>query len=264
MNIEFLIRTPSWNWPDTTGAFLLNLLKDYNAKESDRLSATHLAGDCIVINDEIALTLLEIIQNDTEIEQIRCSAAISLGPVLEHAFTMEFDDPDDIIISEETYHKIQQMLHRLFQNKDLSEDIRRNILEGSVRAPQEWHKDAIRYAYTGANEKWQLTAVFCMCYIDGFKTEILESLTSSIPNIQFHAIVAAGNWGIAKAWPHIQRILTEIDVDKDLLLVAINASITINPHKAIQVLGELMNSDDEDIVDAADESLTMARHMAAL
>lgn len=41
-------------------------------------------------------------------------------------------------------------------------EVRRRVLEGSVRAPQDWHKDAITEAYAGNDELWKLTAVFAM------------------------------------------------------------------------------------------------------
>jgi hypothetical protein len=48
-------------------------------------------------------------------------------------------------------------------------DVRRRILEASVRAPQDWHRDAIRAAYASDDDVWRLTAVFCMRSVRGFE-----------------------------------------------------------------------------------------------
>jgi hypothetical protein len=53
------------------------------------------------------------------------------------------------------------------------------VLEASVRAPQDWHLDAIREAYSSTDEAWSLTAVFCMRFVRGFNEQILEALESS-------------------------------------------------------------------------------------
>ena len=45
--------TPPWDWPEGTGKMFLDLLRDDQAPESDRLLAAELAGDFTVINDEL-------------------------------------------------------------------------------------------------------------------------------------------------------------------------------------------------------------------
>jgi hypothetical protein len=49
--------------------------------------------------------------------------------------------------------------------------VRRRVLEASVRAPQDWHQEAIREAYSSGDESWRLTAVFCMRFVRGFKDQ---------------------------------------------------------------------------------------------
>ena len=55
-------------------------------------------------------------------------------------------------------------------------ELRRRILEASVRAFEPWHPDAIRTAYASSDQEWVLTAVFAMAHIKGFDEQILESL----------------------------------------------------------------------------------------
>ena len=69
---------------------------------------------------------------------------------------------------------------------------------------------------------------------------------------------AAGNWGIKEAWPYIEEILTGGDIDKPLLIAAIDASMQINPSESEDILSDLSLSDDEEIAAAAEEALAMA------
>ena len=41
-------------------------------------------------------------------------AALSLGPALEEVDLEGFDDPDDVPITEQTFHDIQDLLHKLY------------------------------------------------------------------------------------------------------------------------------------------------------
>ena len=130
-----------------------------------------------------------------------------------------------------------------------------------MRAPQSWHKEAIRQAYTNPDKDWQLTAVFCMRYVHGFKKQILKSLESNDSEVHCEAVRAAGASELGAAWPHIDALLMQETADKDLLLAAIDASVQIHPKKACAVLTDLLNSDDEDIVDVVNEALAMTGGM---
>jgi hypothetical protein len=78
-------------------------------------------------------------------------------------------------------------------------EVKRAVLEASVRAQDTWHKNAVAAAYRSKDEDWKLTAVFCMRFIRGFDKQILESLKSQNPNLHYHAVCAAGNWEIVDA-----------------------------------------------------------------
>jgi uncharacterized protein (UPF0147 family) len=258
MDIQTLYDTAPWEWPENAAKFILEALGDDHTDESDRLMAVELAGDFTIVNDELAEALLSILHNGNESEEVRGAAAIALGPALENAFAMEFDDPEDILISEETFHRTRKALRKLFMDADVPKDVRRRILEAAVRAPQDWHGEAIRAAYAGDDDRWKLTAVFCMRYIRGFEDQILEALSSNDPEIHYQAVHAAGNWEVDAAWPHITALIAEEGTKKDLLLAAIDAVVTIRPKEAPLIIGDLIESDDDDVVDAVHEALGMA------
>jgi hypothetical protein len=75
----------------------------------------------------------------------------------------------------------------------------------------------------------------------------------------YEAVVAAGNWEIDAAWARLAGLLTAEETDKPLLLAAIDAVASIRPHEGPQILADLVESDDEDIFEAVDDALAMAR-----
>ena len=258
MDLKKLENIPPWEWPQDTDKMLLGVLRDDQRDESDRLLAAALAGDYTVINDELADALLSILLSGDESEAIRARAVISLGPALETVYIDGFEDPVDVLISEKTFNGIQETLRKLYMDMDLPKEVRRRILEGSVRAPQDWHKGAISEAYSSDDESWRLTAVFAMGYIRGFDTQILEALEDENEDIHYQAVCAAGNWEVDAAWPHIAGLATTASTDKWLRLAAIEAVANIRPQEAVDILIELSQSDDEDIVDTAYEAMAMS------
>ncbi len=141
--IKKLYDMPPWDWPEDAGKTILNVIRDGNADASDRLLAAELGGDSIVIDDELADALLSIVGNDNETNEIRSTAVIALGPALEMADIHGFEDEDDILISEESFQNVKKSLHQLFSNENFSKDLRRRILEASIRAPQDWHPECV-------------------------------------------------------------------------------------------------------------------------
>lgn len=258
MDLKTLEETPPWEWPKDTDKMLLDILRKGPVDEPDRMLAVQLAGESTVVNDEMARALLSVAQNDKEDEEVRGAALIALGPALEQADMMGFDEEDYIVISEEVFRMLQSALQKLYMNPDLPKDIRRSVLEAAVRAPQQWQYEAVRAAYTGNDEAWRLTAVFCMGYLDGFDAQIMEALGSGDPDIHFHAVCAAGNWDVHDAWPHIAALVRSDETEKELRIAAIGALAGIRPEESVEILNELIDSEDEDIVEAVFEALAMA------
>ena len=260
MDLKVLKETAPWEWPQGTDKMLLGILNDNQRDENDRLLAADLAGDYTVINDELAAALLTIVENGEESEDLRARAAISLGPILETAYIDEFEDPDAVPISEDTFVGIQTSLRDIYMDMAVPMKVRRRILEGSVRAPQEWHQKAIGDAYFSGDELWRLTAwsspasspvsseKFCMRYIRGFNPQILEALESGDEDIHYEAVCAAGTWEVDAAWSHIAGLATSELTEKSLRLAAIEAVVSIRPQEAADILSELALSDDDDIV----------------
>ena len=237
----------------------LRVLRNEKAELSDRLLAAEMGGNLVAINDELAEALLSIVGRRDQPEELRARAAISLGPALEQADLDEFEDLESVPISEGMFHKIVNTLRMLYADTSIPKEVRRRILEGSVRAPQGWHRQAIRAAWSSGDEDWTLTAVFAMRWVRGFDREILEALISSNPDIHYEAVCAAGSSELDAAWPHVAALITSEDTDKDLLLAAIEAAPSIRPAETGALLADLADSADEDIAEAAQEAIEMAR-----
>ena len=264
MKLETLANLAPWDWPEETGQLLLDALRNDGLDPSDRMIAVELAGNFVVVNDELISELVSIAADAGESDDLRARAVIALGPALESGDTDGFDEDYGAPISERCFLEIQKTLRELFQDTELPKEVRRRVLEASVRAPQDWHRETIREAYASADEDWQLTAVFAMEFVRGFDDEILEALGSENDEIEYQAICAAGAWGLGGAWRHVSGILASDCDDKALLLAAIEAVASIRPEEADVALVDLMDHDDEDVVNAVHEAMVMADGLAAL
>ena len=259
MNVKTLQDIPPWEWPKDAGKTIRKALIDRQANESDRLVAAEFAGEIVVINDELADSLVTIVGSPDESEELRSTAAIALGPVIEQTETDGFDDPDEPpIITEGVFRNIRESLQKLYFDDTVPKQVRRRILEASIRAPEKWHESAIRAAYASGDRDWVLTAVFSMRWVRGFDDQILEALKSSDPEIHFEAVEAASNWQLDGAWSHVVDLVQDDRTPKQLLLAAIMAVGSIRPKEAGPILVDLADSDDEEIAEAANEAMAMA------
>ena len=262
MDLDFFENVPAWEWPVGAGEFFLEVLQDDQAGESDRILAADLAGDFTVINNELADELLSIVQSSDESDELRAKAVISFGPVLEYSYMGGFEEPVEVPITEDRYHQIQESLHKLFVDAAVPTLVRRRTLEAAVRSPQDWHREVIRAACS-SDEDWRLTAVFCMGYIRGFDEQILEALEDENPDIHYQAVRAAGNWQLDAAWPHVTSLVASEETGKFLLIAAIDAMTNIRPRDVGVFLVHLSDSDDEEIVEAAEDAMVMAEELSA-
>jgi hypothetical protein len=251
--------TPPWDWPKDAAQTFQQILTDSSASNSDRFRAAGLAANAVAINDTLADVLLKISSSGDEPEQLRAAAAIALGPALESASTIEFDDPfDQPPITERMFRRIQQVLRTIYGDESVPILVRRRALEASVRSPEDWHSDAVLQAYSDGDRDWKLTAVFAMQWVRGFEREIVDALATTDEEIRYEAVVGAGRWSVDEAWDHIVALVEDIATPKPLLLAAIEAVGTIRPQEAFDILEDLEDSDDEEIAEAAEEAVMMA------
>ncbi|MBM3394165.1 MAG: hypothetical protein FJY37_05950 [Betaproteobacteria bacterium] len=260
VNLQQLLDTDSWVWPDEAGPFLIEMLRQTSISESDLLTAIELAGDCVVASDGMAAALLSLTVDAGRPAGQRAAAAMSLGRMLDFSlFGEEADDMgEESSLSIDMAGQVVNALNETYEGTQNPDMVRRRVLEASVRSPQTWHEAAIRQAFEHPAENWQASAVFCMGYVRGFNRQILQALDSPNDDTRYCAVVAAGNHAIAESWGTICELINSPDTDKDLLLAAINAVAEIRPQEAYEVLHPLLESSDDEIGDAANEAIMMA------
>ena len=262
-DLAILEVTPPWEWPPETREVLLRRLRDDQGDEAERLLAAELAGEILVVNEELTKALSAIIADRGATDRLRSRAAVALGPVLEQMHLHEplgeeLDELEPPVIPPHEFQRIRWELNSLYLNEDTPKLVRRRILDASVRAPETWHEKAIREAYGRDDGEWRLTAVFCMGHAPGFADKILKALDDADEGVRFEAIRAAGLREIRAAWPHVARLLRSPDADRDLLFVAIEASVGVRGKPTIEFLNELSESEDQEIAEMAEEAMMMA------
>src|SRR3990172_10055511 len=162
MDLKTLSEPPPGDRPKEAGRIILDTLGDRRAANADRLLAAELAGEPAGVDDERVEALLSILRAADEPEDLRSRAAIALGPALEDADLADPEDPEDSAITQRTFQAVQATLRNLYLDGGVPKAVRRATLEASVRAPQDWHPDAVRAAFSSGGADWRLTAVFCL------------------------------------------------------------------------------------------------------
>jgi hypothetical protein len=259
--LKALLETDPWDWPDDAADLLVATLRDAKASPADKETAAELASELTLVNpDGVVEQLLATLTSAGETGAVRGAAAIAFGPVLDlcdtEGFEGDFADPP---LTRPVFEKVHSALRTVHADEAAPKLVRRRALEAAVRAPQDWHRDAVRAAYLSQDSEWKLTAVFCMQFIRGFDASILEALGSADEEVRGHAVTAAGNWKVEGAWSHVSALLHAANTSKDLLLAAIEAVGNLRPEKAADELEHLEDSDDEDIAAAVEEALTLAK-----
>ena len=256
MNIKQIAAMDSWDWPEGVHELLLKILHNPKPDAEELELAVQMAGEYAVINDELAEALCKIALDSDRDEDVRAAAAISFGPAIEICDSDGFDEGmSDAPISEAMYKKIHEALHTIHRDATASIYVRRRALEASVRGAQPWHADAVRAAYASDDPKWKLTALFCMRYVDGFENEIIASLTDADADIVHEAVRSAGELALDKAWKSIAKILAAPPTNRELFLAAIAAAGNYGHADAMMLLQSLMESEDDEIADAANDAL---------
>lgn len=268
MNIRVLADTPPWEWPRAAGAEILGVLRNGEASPADRLLAADMAGELVVMNDLLARELLSILSDSREEDGLRAAAAISLGPALEEADLHAEDDTEALAVSDSILQRARAALRTAYLDPAVPREVRRSALEASVRAPEPWHRAAVRAAYYDGDMDWRITALFCMRYIPGFESEILEGLQSDDAEILYQAVQAAKEQEMDAAWSHVQGLVLRASTGKPLapdqpeteiplLMAAMEAVAVLRPSEARDAILSLTEVDDEEVSEVAREILDM-------
>ncbi|MCA9670559.1 MAG: hypothetical protein KC503_33415 [Myxococcales bacterium] len=264
IDLDLLQQTDPIEWPETATEALIAVLGTPTERDDDELMlAAQLVTVGGVLNDVTAAALCALLDDEGLADEVRAQAALALGPALqEFDEEGEWDFGEDAVLSVETFRLACDTLMEIFADEDQPPLLRRRALEAAVRAPQDWHAEAIANAFAHDDHDWQLTAVFCMRWVPGFETEILEALDSESDLLRGEALLAAGAWEIEAAWPVIEALLVAEDTEKDLRLAAIEAAVGMPTDDADAIFAELVDHHDEEIAAAAADAMMMIAAMA--
>jgi hypothetical protein len=242
-----------WDWPDNAKDIILRAL---DAGSSEQRAALKLAGNTVVVDDELAERLLALVTSDAD-EAVRGEAAIALGPALEDFDTTDGDDAygDGPALSEQQFRAIGAALRRIHDDPAASKLVRRRALEASIRAPAEWHEAAIVAAYQSDDPDWRLTAVFAMGFVPGFEREIVEALGSGSQDLVLQGVDAASRQGVAEAGETVLRFARSSKGNRDLRLAAVGALANIEVDGRRDLLIEISHSRDQELAEVASEAL---------
>jgi hypothetical protein len=211
------------------------------------------------MDDEIARAYLDIAASDAG-EEIRGDVIVGLGPIIEEAGMDYAVEEFELVpefgpgISRETFESIVNEVRAIYEDEAQPKLVRRRALEVLVRDPQPWQAAEIRRLFASEDEQWKLTAIFAMGHVEGFGSEIAAVVGSEKGLFLYEAVRAAGRMEVEAAAKRIRQIALSESAETELRLVAIEALPGVD-RDCEEVLQELLESDDEEIVVAAEDAL---------
>ncbi len=214
------------------------------------------------IDDELTVEMERMLLEDAS-DEVRARVPIALGPALELCY-WELDDdgrlppPDPYNtapLSQGVYDRLVETLRRVYLDGATPELVRRRVLEGAVRSPQPWQEKAVAAAYRSGEERWRITAVFCMGHLRGFEDEIVEAFESGSELVRFEAIRAAGQGVVKRLAGPFQALAEDPAADVDERLVAIEALPNMEHPRNFEILTRLCADREEAVAEAAEEAL---------
>ena len=191
-------------------------------------------------------SLISLLQDDP-IEQVRASAALSLGRFSTLATLGKLLPKDG--------ERVQEVLIAVVEDDTESTEVRRRALESAAVFNEGKIQQLIRDAYHSADETMRLSAVFAMgltCDATWLST-IFSDLNSNDPAMRYEAANACGELGEEEAVPYLIALLQ--DEDLQVQLASIRALGALGGRLATKALQRCLRDDEEAIQEAAEAAL---------
>jgi hypothetical protein len=250
--LEVIAAQDIWERPERARALILEGLR--SSEEGVRWLAAGLAADDL--DPELVSEIERLLDHDPA-ERVRVQAVATLGSVFEQMGILdswqgpEFDDAPMPLAQ---FRRIKGKLETLYRDVGVPEEIRRRALEALVRAPEGWHREAVRRAWSGDEPGWQVTAVRCMGHVEGFDAQILEALHGDSPDLKYAALAALFDAPLEESGDEVLRLATCDQTPRELRLTAFDVLTILRPRGSLDALGSLLDSDDHEISEAAGEA----------
>jgi hypothetical protein len=206
----------------------------------------------LVDGDPTALRHLELVEATGEPSEVRARAASALAPALEE-YGSGWEDPyRSRALSRDGYRRVQNRLERVYRQAMAPKLVRRRVLEASARAPESWHRGAIRAAWKEADAAWRRTAVHAMGYVDGFEGALTEALKVDDQRIVAAALRSVANCGrVGDAAEVLVGYACSGDCSCECRVAAIEGLRFVSSRRARRVLDRLTDSPDDDVAGTA-------------
>lgn len=197
--------------------------------------------------------LIRRLEGDTA-SDVRAAAALSLGRFL---LLGEYDQ-----IDKSAARRVEEALLEAYRTPDQDVSVRRRVLEALANCSHDELPDMILEAYEDDDDIMRVGAVFAMGRSSDprWNRHVLDEMGSSDSGMLCEAARASGELEIEEALPDLLRLLGDEDVEiRDAAVWALGR---IGGREARRALKACCASDDEDLVEAAEEALAELDVMA--
>lgn len=190
---------------------------------------------------------VKILSGD-ESPSVRAAAASALG---KYMYLAEMEE-----LAPELTGDIRQALLSAFRNPQETNDVRRHAVESLAFLNDDEVRGVIEDAYNSTSEKMQASAVRGMGRsLDPYWTGlVLMELSNTAPQVRQEAIWASGELELKQAVPPLIDMLEESN--RDLIITVIQSLGRIGGPVARQALELVAESEDEAIVEEAEDALS--------
>jgi HEAT repeat protein len=185
---------------------------------------------------------------------VRAAAALSLGRFL---LLGEYDQ-----IDQSAARRVEEALLEAYRTPDQDVSVRRRVLEALANSSLDELPDMILEAYEDDDDIMRVGAVFAMGRSSDprWNRTVLDELGSTDSGMLFEAARASGELEIEEALPDLLRLLGDEDIEiRDAAVWALGR---IGGREARRALKACCASDDENLVEAAEEALAELDFMA--
>jgi hypothetical protein len=246
---------PVCGWPDDGSQVILEALR--GSDEEDRRVALGLAGDVLVMDDEISEALLALISDPEVAPEDRGRACVALGPGLEMYSLESWDHTlGEPPLSHTRLEQMRGALRDTWADGALPDVVRRGALEASARVPEEWHQAAVSEAFSACDRGWRLTALRCAGFVAGFEMQLLDALDDGLDQeIRLRAVQAADRARSRIAGPDLLLLACTKETPRVLREAAVEALGRVDVPGRQRVLAYLVSQGDEELADIASFAL---------
>ena len=170
---------------------------------------------------------------------------------------ISFDDEDELAeppTTEPMFQRIQATLQEIHADHSVPKEVRRRVLEGSVRAPPGLASRCDSRGLLQQRRRMEANGGLLHGMDSRFRRANTRDAGKPKSRPSLRGGEGGGNWGVDAAWPHVAALLTSEATEKSLLLAAIEAAVWIRPREAKMILIDLADSDDEEIAEAVSDA----------